>query len=491
MKVPEKPNLLFIFTDEQKQETLRVYGNRKIKTPNLDRLAEESVVFTRAYVTQPVCTPSRSSIMTGLYPHTNGCIENNVPLKPEVPTIAEMVEDEDYLKAYFGKWHLGDEEIPQHGFEVWVSIEEMYKGYYTKEEYRAAKASYHIFLEEHGFKPDAQNSGYPVFSRGFAARLPEEYSKPAFLAGEVCRFLRENRDRPFILYLNFLEPHMPFFGPYDGMYRPEDVDLPENFDFPPGPDSPIKSRYLARYYRDHGFADREGEHRTLRTEWEWRYLISRYWGLVSLVDTHVGRILDTLAELGLDERTVVVFTSDHGDMMGSHRLVAKMVMYEEACKVPLLVKVPWLKGSSGLVEHPVSQIDLVPTLLDILGMPIPPHLEGRSWYPFLRGDRPWPEEPVFIEWNGRDGDLWVGGPSYGFLEEELRRAEGARIRTVVTPEGWKLNLSEIGEHELYNLEQDPLETRNLYREGRKVVERLYSYIRRWQEMTEDDVELKV
>ena len=172
MKVPEKPNLLFIFTDEKKQETLRVYGNRKIKTPNLDRLAEESAVFTRAYVTQPVCTPSRSSIMTGLYPHTNGCIENNVPLKPEVPTIAEMVEDEDYLKAYFGKWHLGDEEIPQHGFEVWVSIEEMYKGYYTKEEYKAAKASYHIFLEEHGFKPDAQNSGYPVFSRGSPPGFP-------------------------------------------------------------------------------------------------------------------------------------------------------------------------------------------------------------------------------------------------------------------------------------------------------------------------------
>lgn len=491
MTVPEKPNLLFIFTDEQKQDTLRVYGNKKIRTPNLDRLAEESIVFTRAYVSQPVCTPSRSSIMTGLYPHTNGCIENNVPLKLEVPTIAEMVEDEDYLKAYFGKWHLGDEEIPQHGFEVWVSIEEMYKGYYTKEEYKAAKASYHIFLEEHGFKPDARNSGYPVFSRRFAARLPEEYSKPAFLAGEVCRFLRENRDRPFILYLNFLEPHMPFFGPYDGMYRPEDVDLPENFDSPPGPDSPIRSRYLARYYRDHGFADREGKHRTLRTEWEWRYLISRYWGLVSLVDTHVGRILDTLAELGLDERTVVVFTSDHGDMMGSHRLVAKMVMYEEACKVPLLIMVPWLRGSPRLVEHPVSQIDLVPTLLDILGMPIPPHLEGRSWYPFLRGDRPWPEEPVFIEWNGRDGDLWVGGPSYDFPEQELRRAEGARVRTVVTPEGWKLNLSEIGEHELYNLKQDPSETRNLYREGREVVEMLYSYIRSWQERTEDDVELKI
>lgn len=494
MSASQKPNLLFIFTDEQRQDTLRVYGNRRIKTPNLDRLAEESIVFTQAYVTQPVCTPSRASILTGLYPHTNGCIENNVPLRPEVPTIAEMAEDEDYLKAYFGKWHLGDEEIPQHGFEkYWVSIEEMYKGYYTKEEYKAVKASYHIFLKEHGFKPDAENSGYPVFSRGFAARLPEEYSKPAFLTQEVCRFLRKHRERPFIVYLNFLEPHMPFFGPYDGMYGPGDVDLPENFDSPPGPDSPIRYRYMVEYYREHGFADREGKHGKLETEWEWRYLISRYWGLVSLVDAHVGRILETLAELGLDERTVVVFTSDHGDMMGSHRLATKMVMYEEAVRVPLLIRVPWLGSPSQMIDHPVSQTDLVPTLLDILGMPIPPHLEGESWYPYFRGDRPWPKEPVFIEWNGRDGDLWAGGPTYGFPKEELRRVAGARIRTVIAPDGWKLNVSETGEHELYDLKGDPLETRNLYRRGenRGVVRRLYSYIREWQERTRDDVELEI
>ncbi len=125
MPAPQKPNIIFIFTDEQRQDTLKVYGNWRIKTPNLDKLAQESVVFTQAYVTQPVCTPSRASILTGLYPHTNGCIENNIPLRKEIPTIAEMMEGEDYIKGYFGKWHLGDEEIPQHGFEEqWISIEE-------------------------------------------------------------------------------------------------------------------------------------------------------------------------------------------------------------------------------------------------------------------------------------------------------------------------------------------------------------------------------
>ena len=492
MLFPKKPNVLFIFTDEQRQDTLRIYGNRKIKTPNLDKLAQESVVFTQAYVTQPVCTPSRASILTGLYPHTNGCVENNIPLKREIPTIAEMMETEEYVKGYFGKWHLGNEEIPQHGFEEqWVSIEEMYKGYYTKEEYKAAKASYHKFLEKHGFKPDAENSGYPVFSRRFAAKLPVQYSKPAFLAGEVCRFLQQNKDRPFLIYLNFLEPHMPFFGPYDGMYKPDEVDLPANFNALPGPDSPIKYRYLVNYYREHGWPDRENKHGILKNEWEWRYLISRYWGLVSLVDTYVGKILETLARLDLEKNTVVVYTSDHGDMMGSHRLGAKMVMYEEACKVPLFIRIPWLKRFPRVVEQPVSQIDLVPTILDLLEMSIPSSLQGKSWYPYLRGDKPWEKEPIFLEWNGRDGDRWLAGPSYGFPEQELRKATGARVRTVITPDGWKLNLSEIGEHELFNLREDPLETHNCYceKQYREVVQKLSDYIKQWQKETNDRVRL--
>ncbi|OPX21481.1 MAG: hypothetical protein B1H02_07555 [Candidatus Latescibacteria bacterium 4484_107] len=493
MPTPKRPNILFIFTDEQRQDTMRVYGNRKIKTPNLDKLARESVVFTQAYVTQPVCTPSRSSILTGLYPHTNGCIENNIPLKKEIPTIAEMMQGEDYVKGYFGKWHLGDEEIPQHGFErQWVSIEEHYKNHYTREDYKTVKASYRLFLEKHGFMPDAENSGYPVFSRGFAARLPEKYSKPAFLAGEVCQFIREHRDQPFLIYLNFLEPHMPFFGAYDGMYNPEDIELPKNFDALPGPDSPIRHRYMVQYYRDHGWRDRDDAHGTLKTEWEWRYLISRYWGLVSLVDACVGKILANLSELGLEENTVVVYTSDHGDMMGSHRLAAKQVMYEEAAKVPLLIKIPWLKNPSQFVEHPVSQIDLVPTMLDMLDMSAPSQLQGKSWHACLRGDKPWDKEPVFLEWNGRNGDLWLNGPDYGFPEDKLQKATGARIRTVITPDGWKLNVSEIGEHELFNLKEDPLETRNLYHEKQhhKIIQTLSDYIKQWQQETGDEVKLE-
>ena len=117
-----KFNLLFIFTDEQRADSMAAYGNLHIETPNLNRLALESVIFDQAYVTQPVCTPSRSSIMTGLYPHTNGCTENNRPLPPGVPCLPEMLADGDYVTAYHGKWHLGDEIFAQHGFDEMLSL---------------------------------------------------------------------------------------------------------------------------------------------------------------------------------------------------------------------------------------------------------------------------------------------------------------------------------------------------------------------------------
>ena len=126
----EKPNLLFLWTDQQRADTMGVYGNSKIQVPNLNKLARESAVFQNAYVSQPVCTPSRSTVMTGLWPHQNGCTENNVALRAEIPCLSEMVEDPDYTKAYYGKWHLGDEVFAQHGFDEWVSIEDGYAAHY-------------------------------------------------------------------------------------------------------------------------------------------------------------------------------------------------------------------------------------------------------------------------------------------------------------------------------------------------------------------------
>jgi arylsulfatase len=482
------PNLLFLFTDEQRYDTLGAYGNGEIHTPNLDRLAATSTVFERAYVTQPVCTPSRATLLTGLYPHTSGCLANNVPLPADVPCLPEMLTPGQYVSGYHGKWHLGDEIFAQHGFDDWVSIEDMYRRYYSPGRDRSARSDYHHLLAENGFTP----ADGDAFVRRNTARLPEEFSKPAFLAREASRFIRENMSWPFILFVNFLEPHMPFFGPRDSQYEPDDIDLPRNFDAGVAEEQPLKARLLQRYYRQYGNSGLP-----LKGEADWRRLIANYWGLCSLVDTHVGTILNTLEDCGLWDETIILYTSDHGDMMGSHRLVAKSVMFEEAVRVPLLIRLPG-QSVSRRIATPVSQVDLVPTLLDLMVQKIPPHVQGKSLKAVLQGDPPLRED-IFIEWNGRDCGMkrFAGNEEYpDFLAEiatpqEFAAAIEDPVRTVITADGWKFNCSARGEHELYNLGDDPLEMTNLAgeSESRPIMKELARSIRRWQARTGDTARL--
>ncbi len=486
----DRPNLLFVFTDEQRFDTLGCYGNDRIHTPNLDRLAADALLFERAYVTQPVCTPSRSSLMTGLWPHQTGCVENNIPLPEPTPCLPEMLPPDLYETAYMGKWHLGDEIFAQHGFSTWVGIDDGYRDHYSENRDPEARSDYHHWLVEKGQQPNEDG----VFDRHLVAGLPEELSKPAFLAEKACSYLDERAadDKPFCLAINFFEPHMPFTSCRDEQYDPGEVCLPENFSDVPNEENPLKTRMFHRAYFERGF-----EGIDLQTEQGWRTLISRYWGLCSLVDTHFGRILDRLESLGLDENTVIVYTSDHGDMMGSHRLVAKCVQFEQAVRVPLLVKVPGLEPRR--VAGPVSQIDLVPTLLDLLGAEVPSSLPGRSWAAGLRAGQD-PERDVFIEWNGHNNGF---GDTIGQVnltpamrqvapEEEGRLAVSDPVRTIITADGWKLNASPYRhEHELYDLRRDPGETRNLFAQEDQSdrVADLAARIRAWQRRVDDEVVL--
>jgi arylsulfatase len=464
-------NVVFIFTDQQRYDTMKIYGNTKIKVPNLNKLSEESAVFQNTYVSQPVCTPSRATILTGLYPHTHELVYNNLCLSDEIPTIADMVKEYGYRTGYIGKWHLGNEVICQHGFNEWVSTEDNYRSHYTKEEYRYINCDYYHFLRKKGFRPDCEEGDFLYFSRMFSTRIPEQYSKPAFIANQAAEFIRRNKDQRFMLYINFLEPHPPYYSVYDDMYDPEEVDLPKNFDMEVRKDKPLKYKLKAMSTREFG------RHFPLRDEKTWRKLIARYWGAISLVDKYVGEILKSIRKNGLDDKTVVVFTSDHGDMMGDFGMIQKGLMLESAVKVPLLIKIPGITNTKRFtIENPVSHIDLVPTILDIIGTGMPEHLQGRSLYPIIRGHKKLKGNDVFIEYlnkalikgNSNKPYLDLGNKyraCFGEkLKSEIKRLYGGPTaeRTVVTEDGWKLSLKQSGEHELYNLNEDPCELHNLY-----------------------------
>jgi len=472
-----KPNLLFIWTDEQRADTMAVYGNTKIHAPSLNKLALESIVFQNAYVTQPICTPNRSAVMTGLWPHTSGCIRNNIPLPSDIPCLPELLNDPDYRTAYMGKWHLGDEIFAQHGFEEWVSMEDGYSEYYSDGRDRSERSDYHHFLIEKGYKPDSDGK----FSRSFAARRPIEHCKPKFLEMKACEFLRRHYKEPFILYINFLEPHMPFFGPLDNEHKPEEVNLPANFSDPLEENEPLRYR-LKREDCQKKYGSQEKDIRNL---------IARYWGLVTQVDRSVGAILETLDNLGLAENTIVVYTSDHGDMMGAHNMVQKGVMYEEAVKIPWLMRIPKMRRRSHVIKGRVSQIDMVPTLLELMSKQWVGRFPGRSLVPVIKGGKE-SYDHVYIEWNSKgDAPKLKKGDANLAAKEELKRINNENSRAFISPDGWKLCLSDVDKCQLFNLVEDPGETINLFDSGQhdQIIRRLTDKIHQWQDAVGDKVKV--
>jgi arylsulfatase A-like enzyme len=447
----KKPNILFICTDQQRASTLKVYGNSKYDVPNLNAFAERSVVFLNTYATQPVCTPSRSSVLTGLYPHTNGCTSNNSPLAASYMTLPELIKDKDYISGYYGKWHLGDEVFPQQGFDKWISIEDLYIDYYSKGKNRSRRSDYHHHLLSKGYLPD--DTCKNIFTRKFITKIPFEDSKTHFLADMACKFLSEQRDRPFILYLSFFEPHSPFNGPFDNFYPQEYLDLPESLGHTDYKDLPYRIKILqSKYLYDRQY---------------WQEINARYAGLVKQIDLSLGMVLNQLVKLGLQENTIVVFTSDHGEMMGAHNLLNKGVMYEEAVKVPFMISYPPLLGQEmSIIHENVSLIDVVPTLLEMTGKNLSDfsHLPGHSLLPAMLKEEKIVRD-VFIQWN--PDDLKSVEKQYpvkklNLSDSQVKIISDQSIRTIITQDGWKLSLSDLDTCQLFNLKQDPYELINLF-----------------------------
>jgi arylsulfatase A-like enzyme len=471
-KAPRRPNILFLWTDQHRGDTVPWAGNTAVKAPNFFQpFGEKSFVFQRAYVTQPVCTPSRGSLLTGFWPHNHGSINNNIKLRDDCRTIAEYLPA-DYATAYYGKWHLGDENNAQHGFRDWRSIEDLYREYYTNPEELKRFSDYHNFLLAHGFPPDQKGTGKDpaaVFSRTFAAALPERYTKAAFLAEEAEKFLHARRDgQPFILSVNTLEPHPPSYGPLNDHHRPDDLPMGPAFAQPVVDGARLVRRQYHRTNVTEGY-----KNHPIATLADWRRLRCNYYGLVSLVDNAFARIMRALEASGQADNTIVVYVSDHGDMCGDHCLMQKSNFYEGSVHVPLAIHVPWLSRTRVDFDTPISTVDLVPTLLDLAGIDVSGAVAGCSRAHALRDPHSWQAGNVTSEWND------VDDPSY----------DG---RSRITADGWKLNLYRDDDPELHHLTSDPGERHNLaaHPAHRDRVRQLADELRAWQQQTKDTTPLQ-
>ncbi len=486
--MPTKPNLLFICSDQQRTDTVGAYGNDWIQTPALNELSGRSFVFENAYVTQPVCSPARSTMVTGLYPHAAGVVRNSQPgrqmsnLFPDVATIAEMVSD-DYVCAKYGKWHLGDDLNPQRGFTDWVSTEDAHDDNHptwVDPADREKKSDYFEYLASRGHEPEGDHEGHKSYTQEQRGCFPMEDTMAMFLSRHTVDFVNQRAvdGKPWLMYLNMFEPHPPYNGPLNDMYDPDSLDMGPLFLKKPEVNTPAFNRVRSEFHMAEAARIKPGD-----AEGYWREIRARYFGNVTVLDRSIAPILSALKNTGQLDNTIVVFTSDHGDSLGDRGMLMKRSFYEEVARVPLIIHVPWLSGKQTRVDGSIGHVDLVPTMLDLMGMEVPQTLQGFSRKKVLEGTSNL-DDDVFMQWHGGAATISLGDAGFDRLSE-------IPWRSMVSGDRWKLNLSPDDTCELYDLSNDPLELMNLYDDPRQAtrIKDMTVRMQDWQVKVGDDLDL--
>lgn len=404
----KKPNILLITSDQQHFDTIGAF-NSEIDTPNLDRLVKEGTTFTRSYCPNPTCTPSRASIITGMYPSQHGAWTLGTKLLEDRPTVGEYLQEEGYKTSLIGKAHFQPtketekyssiESYPLlNDLEYWKDFDEEYYGFGQVELARnhtnehLVGQHYALWLEEKGctnwrdyFLPPTGNMDP---EDKFTWKIPEKYHYNTWIAERTNHLLETHKENeePFFLWSSFFDPHPPYLvpEPWDKMYDPDKLSIPkgrenEHEANPPHfqmtqESDPDFSSYMETGYGIHGYHT----HKDVDTE-DHKKLTATYYGMISLMDKYIGKILDQLDELGLAEDTLVIFTSDHGHFFGQHGLQYKGGFhYEDLIKVPFIVRYPEKVPAGQTKDAMVSLVDLAPTFLDFGNIQIPHHMSGIS-----------------------------------------------------------------------------------------------------------------
>ena len=482
----DRPNVLLIMTDQQPVSTIGCYGNSVVKTPAQDRLAREGMRFDNFYIAAFACTPSRATYLTGRYPHNHGVVVNDVELDDALPSIGNTFRDAGYQTAWIGKWHLGGqmyrgiagrgpfdncwvrkrvdstrdfefveveggtgEDEPRSGFDHWVGGWKHFKAYLQTTDLPDEVKNLPR-VGNHQAAPSASDREHNV------SLLGEDHHMAHFFADEMMSFLNANRDDPFCAVLSFYGPHSPVCPPepWDSMYDLDDVPLPDNYDAPLEDKPRFQSGRDRTYVRDVWSRD------------EVRDYVRRYWGYVSYIDAQIERVLNALDANGQAENTIVMFVSDHGDMVGQFGMVYKLTYcgYDTLMKVPCLVRWPGRIEAGAVNTSLNSSVDVMPTLLDLAGMDIPEGVDGESIGGILRGERDVAREEIFTDLMNRGVMLRQG--SWKFVLNWKPLSGGVRDLD-----------------ELYNLADDPLEEHNLAYRDRMRAASMRDRILSWLEET--------
>lgn len=365
-----RPNILFIFTDQLRADCIAALGNRRIRTPHIDRLVREGTAFTQCYTPSPVCMPARHALTCGLPPHQTGCVDN-LPIDTTPSSFMERLNELGYQTHGVGKMHF-PKSRGDWGFQSRDHAEEI-EGESARDDYRdfLAEAGYDHVKDPYGFRSEYYYLPQP-------SQLPDRLHNSSWVADRSIDFL-DNRDqqKPFFLWSSFVKPHPPFECPYpwSRLYRMHEMEgpfLPEDFEAQQNFWSRVQGRYK---YRDGGTC------RHLS-----RMIKAAYYSVVSHLDHHVGRILDALGDE--IDRTLIVFSSDHGEMLGDYGCYGKRSMMDAAARVPMLARLPGTFRPGVEVECASSLLDLYPTFLETAGDQVEAGREGVSLQRLQNWDDP-------------------------------------------------------------------------------------------------------
>lgn len=449
----KKQNLIFIMTDHQRADSLGMIQDGKEVTPNLNRLASRSVNFTRAYNTCPLCVPARTAIATGRNPISNGVVLNRGQRAKNCKTIYEYLFEAGYDIGHVGIHHVRLEPDLKERIKYSKWVDDDTYAQYAKEKGIDIRRS---SLDEREIE-ELHDGIYEKKCYSNTRTSVWEHELESFKDNYFCRhavdFIRENHNNesPFALFLYFWAPHPPLKvpEPYASKFDPDNIDLPENVGKFPNNMPPSRLKSVPVQLAQGLSMD------------DWRKVWAAHLGFLNLADDAIGKVLETLDECGLRDNSIVLFTVDHGDHLGQHNMYQKMEMYEQAIRIPLLFSVPGVDSKE--FDTPVSHLDILPTVLDLLDIDIDPNYqyEGISLKDAIVDGVTPQKRYIHCQYSGN--------PRIG----DIRRA--------IITKRYKYVYDATEHRELYDLEKDPLEMDNLADrlEYKEIVDRLHSQCKKW------------